>query len=210
MDIPELKRELRERMLRIREAVPEISRTKQAESASLLAEEQLLSRLRADKPGGRLVVFSYLSFRDEPSTLPLIRSCWHHGDRVLIPRITGKSSMSLHEIKSERDYSPGSWGIPEPEDHLPVWPVEQYQEIDLVLVPGLAYDRKGGRIGFGAGYYDRFMEQLTRQLQGVRKPVLAALALQEQLVPEVPMEMHDFKLDLLFTADGVIRIAQAV
>ncbi|RUT30623.1 5-formyltetrahydrofolate cyclo-ligase [Paenibacillus zeisoli] len=205
MGIPDAKRELRSQMTSIRAAIPEASRVEQSESASRLAEADILAPLRAAKSEGRLTVFAYLSFRDEPATLPLIRSCWSQGDRVLVPRITGPETFTLHELPGEEDVTIGPWGIPEPAEHLPEWISEQYADIDLVIVPGLAYDPAGGRIGFGGGYYDRFMEQLKRQCSGTRMPLLAALVLREQLISSIPMEEHDFRLDLLFTAAGVVN-----
>ncbi|MNH87122.1 5-formyltetrahydrofolate cyclo-ligase family protein [compost metagenome] len=205
MGIPDVKRELRSRMTKIRAAIPEASRMEQSESASRLAEAEVLAPLRAGKREGRLTVFAYLSFRDEPNTLPLIRSCWSQGDRILVPRITGPETFTLHELAGEEDVTAGTWGIPEPAEHLPQWEPDHYADIDLVIVPGLAYDLTGGRIGFGGGYYDRFMEQLNRQCSGMRKPLLAALVFREQLISDIPMEEHDFRLNLLFTAAGVVR-----
>lgn len=203
----EVKRELRSRMAAVRAAVPEASRILQAEAASLLAEEQVLRPLRASKSGGRLNVFSYVSFRDEPPTLPLIRNCWSKGDRVLVPRITGPTSLELYESTDEGDWKPGTWGIPEPAEHLAWWASKQYKDIDLVIVPGLAYDLRGGRIGFGGGYYDRFLAQLGKPGAGTSRPLIGALVLQEQLISDIPMEEHDFRLDVLFTSSGVIRIS---
>lgn len=193
-------------MRSIRAAVPEASRVEQSESASRLAEAEVLAPLRAAKTDGRLTVFAYLSFRDEPSTLPLIRSCWSQGDRVLVPRITGPGTLTLYELAREEDITAGTWGIPEPAEYLPEWSPIQYADIDLVMVPGLAYDPAGGRIGFGGGYYDRFMEQLKRQCRRTSMPLLAALALREQIINDIPMEKHDFRLNLLFTAAGIVRI----
>ncbi|WP_433945674.1 5-formyltetrahydrofolate cyclo-ligase [Paenibacillus sp. SN-8-1] len=208
MGIPDVKRELRSQMARIRAAIPAASRMEQSESASRLAEAEVLAPLRAGKREGRLTLFAYLSFRDEPATLPLIRSCWSHGDRILVPRITGPENFTLHELAGEEDLAAGTWGIPEPAAHLPEWETDQYADIDLVVVPGLAYDLTGGRIGFGGGYYDRFMEQLGGQCReaGQPMPLLAALVLREQIVTDIPMEEHDFRLNLLFTAAGVVRI----
>lgn len=174
------------------------------------AEREVLRPLRARK-GSKLTVFSYLSFRDEPDTRPLLRNCVERGDVVLVPKVAGNDRISLHLLPAEQDLVSGTWGIPEPDSHIPEWPVSRYGEIDFVLVPGLAYDLQGGRIGFGAGYYDRFMAELRRALEAQAKngePVLrAALAFKEQILSGlIPMEEHDFKLDLLFTESGTIYI----
>ena len=119
--------------------------------------------------------------------------------------------MTLHLVNGTRDLTEGTWGIPEPSERVPVWPVSRYGELDLVLVPGLAFDGFGGRIGYGGGYYDRFMSVLEGAYRAVPgespRVVKAALTYRELIVEEpLPMEEHDFRLDMLFTASGIIYI----
>lgn len=210
MNIAAEKRELRTRMSGLRASLPADSRIRQSAEACLLAEKEVLGPLREEKASG-LTVFSYLSFRDEPETLPLLRNCLAYGDRVLVPRVLGNSAMKLHKLCDEKQLVPGAWGIPEPDKHVPEWPIHRYGEIDLVIVPGLAFDRQGGRIGFGGGYYDRFMAELKDAERAVGKDkapaIRAALAFREQIMAEpIPLEKHDFRLDMLFTASGTIYI----
>ncbi|WP_435922183.1 5-formyltetrahydrofolate cyclo-ligase [Paenibacillus sp. DYY-L-2] len=209
MNIAAEKRDLRTRMSEMRAGLPLDSRIRQSAEACRLAEDEVLGPLRTRK-NKRLTVFSYLSFRDEPDTGPLLRSCLKHGDRVLVPRVVGSGAMKLHKLSDETQLVSGAWGIPEPDEHVPEWPLHRYAEIDLVIVPGLAFDRQGGRIGFGGGYYDRFIAELQHaERTGVKdKPAIrAAIAFQEQIVPEpIPVEEHDFRLDMLFTASGTIYI----
>lgn len=206
-DIVAQKSELRDRMKAIRSRVSAASRKEQSLAASRLAENEVLSPLRLSR-GGRLNVFCYMSFRDEPETLPLIHTCLKHGDRVLVPKVNEGRKLTLHEMKAIDELTPGVWGILEPGDDMPQWPAARYKEIDIIIVPGLAYDRYGGRIGYGGGYYDRFIEQVSvAGKNGAVFPIKASLALMEQIVPErVPMEEHDFRLDMLFAASGMIYI----
>lgn len=201
------KKELRRRMTVIRSNVSAASRREQSIVASLLAENEVLSPLRKSR-GGRLNVFCYVSFRDEPETLHLIQTCLKRGDRVLVPKVISEErKLTLHEMNDVNDLIPGVWGIPEPGDHMPQWPTAHYAEIDIIIVPGLAYDRYGGRIGFGGGYYDRFMEQISSVKSTGLIPIKASLTLEEQIIPgRIPMEEHDFRLDMLFTASGMIYI----
>ncbi|CAM4464039.1 5-formyltetrahydrofolate cyclo-ligase [Paenibacillus macerans] len=209
MELAEAKQELRRRMLQVRASIPEAARAEQSVAAAARAERDVLKPLRGQR-GGRLNVMCYVSFRDEPDTRPLIRSCLAQSDRMLVPKIRGNRTLALHEISAEEVLLPGTWGIPEPGDETPVWPPARYPEIDLILVPGLAFDRGGGRIGFGAGYYDRLIGDLAERSGGTGRVVLAALALEELIVPgKVPMERHDFKLDLLFTAAGTIYMKES-
>ena len=77
---------------------------------------------------------------------------------------------------------------------------------DIVLLPGLGFDRQGGRLGRGGGYYDKFLKDVREmaQRQAVAQPLLAAVAFREQVVDHVPMDGHDVRYDLLITADGVM------
>ncbi|WP_055105665.1 5-formyltetrahydrofolate cyclo-ligase [Paenibacillus ihumii] len=206
-DIPDLKHRLRQEMKLRRSQISELSRQEQSKAASLLAEREILGPLRI-KLNRPLTVFIYASFRDEPDTSELMNSCWRQGDRVLVPKVAGNSRFTLHELKKAGDLLPGAWGIPEPGEHTEIWPESRLGEIDLVVVPGLAYDRAGGRIGFGGGYYDRFMSCLNPGAGA--GPVIAAMAYQEQILRDhIPMEPHDFRVDLLFTSSGTIYINES-
>ncbi|MEF2967573.1 5-formyltetrahydrofolate cyclo-ligase [Paenibacillus sp. M1] len=212
IDIGASKKALRTRMAGIRSGIPPESRKAQALEACRIAELEVLDPLRKRRNAG-LTIFSYLSFRDEPDTSPLLRSCLERGDTILVPKIIGNGTMSLHNITGRQNLVSGVWGIPEPDGTIPAWPAERYGEIDLVLVPGLAFDRYGGRIGFGGGYYDRFIAELAKR-PGARgrdeeggSALKAALAFEEQIVDEtLPAEKHDLKLDMLFTASGILYI----
>ncbi|MBM6994364.1 5-formyltetrahydrofolate cyclo-ligase [Paenibacillus sp. DXFW5] len=210
MEFMDAKKELRQRMLKVRAQIPEGSRLEQSLAAGRIAEREVLSPLRARR-GGKLNLFCYVAFRDEPDTWPLLANGLAQGDRLLTPRIGPERSLSLHEISGMEDLVPGTWGIREPAGHTAVWPPERYPEIDVIVVPGLAFDRNGGRIGFGAGYYDRLIDELSRLSGGTDQVVLAALVLQELILPEgaIPMEPHDFRLDLLLTAKETIYMKES-
>ncbi|WP_281175747.1 5-formyltetrahydrofolate cyclo-ligase [Saccharibacillus sacchari] len=191
--------ELRRRMERIREEVPQSLRPLYSAAVCELAASRL-DTLR-ERKGKPLVVLGYLSFRSELDVRPLLAECRMRGDIVLAPRIEkGTRRMRLLEMSDAADEVPGSWGIPEPKAELPEWPEERLGELDAVLVPGLAFDLKGGRIGYGGGFYDCLAE---RFLVAGAAPAYWALAFDEQLVAEVPMEPHDFRLELLIVPAGM-------
>lgn len=144
------KKELRQQMLAIRAEIPEASREEQSLAASRIAELEVLSPLRARR-GGKLNVFCYVSFRDEPNTRGLLDSCQTRGDRLLVPKIGAQRSLTLHELTGMADLVPGTWGILEPASHTVIWPPERYPEIDVIVVPGLAFDLKGGASDLAAG-----------------------------------------------------------
>mmetsp|Transcript_7599 Transcript_7599/g.23042 ORF Transcript_7599/g.23042 Transcript_7599/m.23042 type:complete len:121 (+) Transcript_7599:395-757(+) len=109
--------------------------------------------------------------------------------------------MAMIQAKSMADISSwrrNSWGIPEP-------PVDDPSrknaldddELDLVIVPGVAFDSTGGRLGHGKGFYDRFLSTMKerRNEHQLKMPAVIGLALIEQIVPEVPVAENDFILD---------------
>ncbi|ANF96003.1 5-formyltetrahydrofolate cyclo-ligase [Paenibacillus bovis] len=181
------------------------------ESADICtAAQSYIEHLRITNGSSPLTLFSYLAYRDEPDTLPLLEYCWQQGDTVLVPRIDPdhQGIFHLYRICSITDVEPGAYGIPEPREALPAFPPERWQEIDLVIVPGLGYDLQGSRIGYGGGYYDRFMHKLT--VSSTQRPLLGAFAFDTQIMSSVPMEPHDFRIDILFTASGYRYTEQQV
>ncbi len=143
-------------------------------------------------------VMIYVDFRQEVQTGRLIRQALEKGKRVMVPVCRQQPRVLVaSEIKDyPGDLAPGCWGIlePKPECLRPVDP----EEIDLVLVPGVAFDRYGNRLGYGAGYYDRFLALLRPDA------VTAALAFQLQVLPSVHHEAHDWPVQLVVTENGII------
>ncbi|MHC4561901.1 MAG: 5-formyltetrahydrofolate cyclo-ligase [Planctomycetota bacterium] len=146
------------------------------------------------------VVMIYLSTDTEVDTLAIALSAWSAHKAVLVPRVNiSERHMIALECKSlHAGLMPGSFGILEPVDG-DAWPIES---IDMVVVPGLAFDRTGHRLGQGAGFYDRFLAT-----EGMRA-MTCGLAFGEQLVDRVPVGPHDWPMDILVTDHEVIRPAQ--
>lgn len=159
-------------------------------AAALLEERQSAANRR------NFTLFSYVPFRTELDVTPIMEWCWSRGGTIVVPKvIRERKLMSLHEIKSLEELESGRWGIREPAMSAPV--LERLEDIDCVLVPGLAFDCKGGRLGYGGGYYDAFM-RMSRENTG-REPFKLALAFDLQLIPEVPMDHFDFRTDAVVT-----------
>lgn len=146
-------------------------------------------------------VMYFLNFGKEVQTLLFLPRSLEHGKRVVAPKtVHSERKMILSEILDiEADLAPGMWNIPEPrEDRLR--PVE-VSEIDFVLVPGVAFDERGNRLGYGGGYYDRFFA-------GLRPGVpLVAVTFETQVVPSVPVAPWDRRVDVLVTEERVLRFA---
>jgi 5-formyltetrahydrofolate cyclo-ligase len=141
-------------------------------------------------------LLSYMPFRSEPDITPLMEWCWREGVRVLLPRVVKETrSFVLHAVNGYGDIEGSTWGIREPRADLPA--EEHIASISMILVPGLAFDCEFGRLGYGGGFYDRFMQLFAAR--GLKRPYSVAAAFDLQVVPQVPVSWHDFCLDGLIT-----------
>ncbi len=110
-------------------------------------------RLREYRPAKTLLI--YVSTPIEVDTKLIIERAWEDGKRVAVPRcIPNTRDMEFHYITSFSDLSPGAFSVPEPDESLPV--VTDFSEC-LMIVPGMQFDMNGYRLGYGKGYYDRYM-----------------------------------------------------
>ncbi|MEC0233165.1 5-formyltetrahydrofolate cyclo-ligase [Paenibacillus kribbensis] len=204
MDVCSVKNALRLQQRDARDSMDPLTRQKASAVACRHAIEAW-EQLRINRNGDKLTLFSYLSFGSEISTAPLIEHCWSQGDRVLAPRVDPATrTMELREMDQHGDIVPGIWDIPEPAPTCKEWSPEMWAQIDWVVVPGLAFDRLGGRIGYGGGYYDRFTAQVEagKRSSGCAGPLYVSLLLPGQLLERVPMEPGDLRVDVLFTTEG--------
>jgi 5-formyltetrahydrofolate cyclo-ligase len=187
-----MKRDIRKEILKKRDEIsPDIKSVKNA-----LIKERLftLSEFISAK-----TVFFYASFRSEVETLSMIKESLKMGKSVVLPKVDRKRHrLILYEIKDVSELSPGYMGIPEPslsDDRL-----VDLDDIDLVIIPGAAFDYSGNRLGYGGGYYDILLSESKKKI-----PIIA-LAYEEQLVDSIPSETHDVKVDMIVTDKRVIRV----
>jgi 5-formyltetrahydrofolate cyclo-ligase len=142
-------------------------------------------------------VMLFASFRSELDTAPIARWVLREGRVLCLPRVLGPRRMAAFRVTDmAADLIPGKWGIPEPRDGLPEVPP---QALDLVFVPGSAFDEEGGRCGYGGGFYDNYLP-LTRP-----GTPWVALAFEAQLVPPIDCEPHDLSVTAIVTERRVIR-----
>jgi len=143
------------------------------------------------------VLLCYVSFGSEIDTMPIIHAALANKKLVAVPKTdTQNHTLTFHRIASAADLTEGHYGILEPKDDCPVM-VEFSQS--LCLVPALGYDVKGFRIGYGKGFYDRFLAQYTG--------ISAGLCYNECMTLRCPAEAHDCKVNLLVTAEYVRRLS---
>lgn len=168
----------------LRKMMRQKNRSLPAEERARLSEE-LWQRVECSEPFRRArCVALFCSLMDEPDTTEALAR-WSAMKRLLVPRVEG-------EVMHFFDYHPeamaaGSFGIIEPEGAEPVSPTE----IDLILVPGVAFTRRGDRMGRGKGFYDKYLVQLRPDA------VKIGICYPHQLVEELPTEPHDIPVSML-------------
>lgn len=145
------------------------------------------------------ILMLFLSSGHEVDTQPLAVQAWADLKRVLAPRVTWDQRRMLPiEIHSLAGVEPGYMGIQEPIEGMPV-PVS---DIDLVVLPGLAFDGAGNRLGRGRGFYDRFLSH--RDFRGIS----CAVGLEEQFLESIPTGASDVRVNMLVTDAAVRRFAR--
>lgn len=139
-------------------------------------------------------VMAFWSFGSEVHTSGLIEALHAAGKRVVLPRVDGREVAAVVYVPGDPT-TPTSFGAMEPTSAEIVGPTE----IDVVVAPGVAFDRNGGRIGYGGGFYDRFLRTVRADT-----PVIG-LAFAVQLVDEIPRGEHDRLVDVVVTEEELIR-----
>ncbi len=200
------KARLRREVLEKRGALSEAAR--HAASRSILDMLAGLPEFRAARG-----VHCFISLAEEVDTAGIFEACWEAGKATFVPyQLEEEGRLGWARRNPEHDLVGGPFNVPEPtpENRRPV-PLE---EIDLVLAPGVAFDRRGNRLGYGKGYYDDFLTQIgvdgvhgtenMRRFSG-KRPVVIGLAFAAQIVPSVPREPWDVQVDAIITEQELIR-----
>jgi|SRR5215213_5338493 len=187
--ISELKSIIRKDALMRRDALPAAERAKAAETIAALAFPVPVERGQ--------VVSGFFPLKTEISPLPLMRKLVDAGAQLALPVIDGRGKPLIMRAFAFGDaLASGQWGIREPKaDAAEVAP-------DILLVPLLAFDRQGHRIGYGAGYYD----MTIGKLQAMKPVVAIGIAFAAQEIGEVPVTPRDARLDLVLTEREIIDL----
>ena len=189
--VAEAKAALRETVLRRRAALPERERT-------ALGERILADVLTLPSYQRSTVVLAYAAFGAELQTDGFVRRVLGDGKTLLLPRVE-RGGLGLYEVRNPaQDLAPGTWGIREPVPDR--CPLGDPGRVDFALVPGVAFDRRGGRLGYGGGFYDRLISDVLPG--GV--PLVSG-AFEVQVVDEVPAGPHDAPVDVVVTEGGIYR-----
>lgn len=189
----ERKRELRKQLISQRSQLSEevISRAS-FQITSLLLDEPLQN---IDE---NQTIMCYIPTKGEVDIYPLINELLNKGIQVVVPRTYPESKtmdpVPITDVNA--DLQPGSYGIYEPKESLAA--LADYSTITKVIVPGVAYDKSGYRLGFGGGYYDRFIESLSGDVEFI------AVAYDFQVFPEIPKDPWDRPVDILVTENSIM------
>lgn len=144
-------------------------------------------------------IMAYIDFRNEVLTEKIIKTAIADGKRIVIPiSVVETRQLILSEvINYDTELEAGAYGIlePKPEYIREVDPLT----VDLVLIPGVAFDERGFRVGYGAGYYDRFLEKVRPDTSKI------ALSLELQMVEYAYEDSHDVPVDIVLTEDRIIK-----
>ena len=143
-------------------------------------------------------IFSFLSFNKEVRTKPIIDDCFQKGKQVYIPLC----NMEIREIilchmEGWNELRPNRMGILEPTKES--IKIADRKILDLAIVPGAVFDRKGNRIGYGAGYYDKFFSSLKKNI------IKIAVCYSFQVVDHITPDAHDVPMDYIITEKEIIK-----
>ncbi len=179
--------QLRQSLLRKRSLLSQ----KEVEERSLAAGKRLFSLEEFQK--GKIMLF-YVSVKNEVSTRQMIAHSLHSHKRVCVPLMIERSFLSseIHAL-GELDRK-SSFGIPEPSAIRDIVP----NSIDVFIIPGIGFDRKGGRLGYGYGYFDSFL----KKCEGLK----VGLCYGFQLVEDIPRESWDVGMDYVITEKEIVKV----
>jgi 5-formyltetrahydrofolate cyclo-ligase len=143
-------------------------------------------------------ILGYMAIPEELDPAPALDAFVGRRATVLYPRVAGPGALTLHAVRSDEDLETGHFGILQPTIASPRFAPD---DVDLVIVPGVAFDVFGRRLGFGGGYYDRLLPSMPRALR-------VGYAFDEQLLGTVPHDDDDALVDVIVTPSKVVRVQE--
>lgn len=181
------KRVLREKMLNTRNS-------SSIEAIERMSENIQSSVMNMNEFMNAKTVAAYYPLGSEVSTLRILSTVLSLRKHLALPRVEDSDSIMFAAVNDlDKDLETGKYKIKEPNNRC-----QKIDEIDLVLVPGIAWDEHGHRLGYGKGYYDRYLASITAASVG--------LAYDFQVLENIPHEKNDFRVNLIVTEKRVIKI----
>lgn len=143
-------------------------------------------------------VLLYSPLKYEIDTSYIMKDALSKGKRVAYPRCIDGNKMVFHLITSEDQLVCGMYNIREPKEELPIY--ENGKDNSICIMPGIVFDKRGYRLGYGKGYYDRFLSNF--------KGIKAGFVYSDFMINELPNGRYDLKADIIITERGVISFAK--
>lgn len=180
----ETKRDIRNRILGLRKSLPrELVEVWSKEICKNILNSEIF--LQAD------AIYGYMPVRNEADIRPVLKRALSMGKLVALPRVSGET-MEFYRINSFQDLETGSFHVLEPKAECKL-----FLGTGMMILPLVVFDREGRRIGYGKGYYDRYISSHKTEKNGPE--VLVGAAYKMQGVEKIPYEEHDYPLDYIAT-----------
>jgi len=186
------KEELRNFFLKFRRNIKE----KESNKASIMIKNNFFKMLEVKEA---LKILVYVSYRNEVNTHGIIKRLLVEGKRVFVPYcIVDEKKLKVVQINNmDSDLQEGAYGILEPREELKKDDFN-IKELDIVIVPGVAFSKQGYRIGYGGGYYDRLLENLTLQT------ITIGLSYNSLVLNNLPIAKYDKAVDIIVTEEDIL------
>lgn len=190
-------KKIKNQVLKLRDGLSEI---KQQQHSRDISERVL----RMDLVQQAATVFIYVDFRSEVKTKSLIKTLLKTGKRVVVPvtLVKEKDLLPIAIFDLDNDLAPGYASIPEPIEDIRQTNYVAPETIDLIFLPGSVFDERGGRMGYGGGFYDRFVSNRAPQAYRI------GLCYEIQMVEKAPLQEHDELLDGIVTEKRILRTSR--
>ena len=183
-----MKSEIRKKVLGLRKAM----KKEEVNSLSAVMQNKFLE---SDIYKNAKCMMLYMPLGNEADTLKIINSAFKDGKKIVLPVTNQESGIITPCYADENtEFITGGFSVSEPKNAE----IADFSDIELVVVPGVAFDKKGKRIGFGKGCYDRFLNNT--------KATKVGFCYSFQLVDEIPSEMHDVSMDYIISENGIIEV----
>lgn len=195
IQVREQKNALREKYRAMRREMPDDERLRRDNAIAEAAAAMVSFRFAE-------YVLLYAPTGEEIDVFPIARKAMELGKKVLFPRCCKEDhTMNYHVVTSLDELSPDSYGIPEPPKDAPVYDPARDTGSAICFVPGLVYDREGYRLGYGKGFYDRYLSAFSGCTIGV--------VYSDYVLKTVPRGRYDVKVNILLTEKGVKMTSEA-
>lgn len=171
----------------LRKAIRKLKREYRQEQLTTLSLE-VIDRLWKEPHFAKAkTVMLYCALPDEVDTRELLDRCVEEGKKVLLPKVTGDTTMELRQYTGSADLAVGAFGILEPSGNT----FTDFDTIEVAVIPGMAFDSSGNRLGRGKGYYDRFLSMLPARIYKI------GVCFDFQKFKHIPADTTDIRMDLV-------------